>query len=396
MSMPVAVVSARPIDAELAAEIEKQSAWISPTVTELRVDEDGRTVSFRVEGSDAEGARAKVARFVGDMVERHRVLPRKVVLRRELAGRTFATDAYGELLRRGWVVELGRGRVSLRGPALAVVHAIDEDAARIARRMGALEEAHPALVPASLLARCGYFGAFPHCASFVTHLAEDYDSIEEFRRRNTDSARLVQPAPEAVAPLDSCLLPAPCYPVFAAREGTVLPGALTITCAGRCSRFESRNLAGIERLWEFNVRELVFLGSEGVCAAGRVRAFEAVLGQLERWKLDGSIESANDPFFPAARAPRAYWQRSGDRKLELRLPVGPGPSGGEPRSLACASFNLHGRFFSTAFSITGAAGAPVSSGCVGWGLERWMLACFAQHGFDPAAWPSWLAERVFA
>jgi seryl-tRNA synthetase len=395
MSTSLAVVSAHAIDAELAAEIERQAAWVSSSVSELRVAADGRTVHFLVEGHDAERARAKVARFVGDMVERHRSVPRKVVLRRERAGRALVADVFGELLRLGWVVELGRGRVSLRGPALRIVQVLDEDVARIARRMGAIEEAHPSLVPASLLARCGYFAAFPHCTSLVTHLAEDYDSIEAFRRGNAESSRMVQPSPEAVAPFESCLLPAQCYAVYAAREGTVLPSALTVTCAGRCSRFESRNLAGVERLWEFGMREIVVLGSEAACAAGRVRALEAVLDQLERWALDGWIESANDPFFPAVRAPRAHWQRSGDRKLELRLPVGPGLAAGEARSVACASFNLHERFFGTAFSIHGADGEPVSSGCVGWGFERWMLACFAQHGFDPAGWPSWLAERVF-
>jgi seryl-tRNA synthetase len=398
MSAPLAVPSPVPIDAELAAEIEKQSAWVSSSVSQLRVAEDGRSVHFHVTGSDAQQQRAKVSRFVSDMVERHRAVPRKVVIRREHAGRMPSPGAFEELLRRGWAVELGRGRVSLRGPALAVVRALDEDVARIARRLGAVEESHPALAPATLLARCGYFTAFPHCASLVTHLVEDYDAIEAFRRRNAEAfPQLVQPAPEAVGPFQECLLPALCYAVYAAWQGTVLPdGGATVTCGGRCFRFESRNLAGAERLWEFGMREIVALGSERTCAGTRVRVLEAVLDQLDRWGLDGTIESANDPFFPAARATRAYWQRSGDRKLELRLHVGPGSGeGGEPQSLACASFNLHERFFGTAFSIAGPDGEPASSGCAGWGLERWMLACFAQHGFEPSRWPSWLAERVF-
>jgi seryl-tRNA synthetase len=392
------IEAAGPIDAELAAEIEKQAAWVSARVSELRVEHDGRTVRFRV-ARDAvvDDERAKVARFVSAVVERHRAVPRKTVLRRERGGRAIAGDVFGELVRRGWAVELGRGRVSLRGPALAVVRAIEDDTGRIARRMEAADEAHPALAPAALLARCGAFASFPHMVSLVTHLTEDYDAIEAFRRSNAEAGPWVQPQRDAVAPFDACLLPALCYAVYAAREGTMLPeGGAVVTCVGRCVRFESRNLAGIERLWEFGMRELVFLGDDRACANGRRRALEAVLDQLERWDLDGVVESASDPFFPAARGGRAYWQRSGDRKLELQMPVAPGTgTGGEPRRIACASFNLHERVFGSAFAIAAADGAPASTGCVGWGLERWMLACFAQHGFDPARWPSWLADRVF-
>jgi hypothetical protein len=78
------------------------------------------------------------------------------------------------------------------------------------------------------------------------------------------------------------------------------------------------------------------------------------------------------------------------------LTVAPGEGGGEPRRIACASFNLHERFFGSAFAIDEGAGGPASSACVGWGFERWMLAAFAQHGFEAPAWPAWLAERVFS
>ena len=344
---------------------------------------------------DAEGdeasERVKVARFVADMIERHRPVAHKVVARRDRpTPRTLTSDVFAELVRRGWAVELGRGRVSLRGPALAVVRALDEDTMQMASRLGAVDEAHPALVPAAMLARCGYFANFPQAVSLVTHLGEDYDAIDRFRRSNADAVEIVQPPLEALAPFETCLLPAVCYAVYAAREGTALPGAgVKVTCAGRCFRYESRNLAGIERLWEFDMREIVVLGDADTCVRTRTLALAAVLQQLERWDLDGSVESANDPFFPAVRAGRAYWQRSGDRKLELRMPVAPG------RAVACVSFNLHDTFFGAAFSIAAADGAQASSGCIGWGMQRWMLACFAQHGFDPQRWPSWLAERAF-
>lgn len=384
------------IDGDLAEEITKQATWISPHVHDVRVSADGGTVLYRIdERADAGAERQRVERFVSDMVRRHRPMSRKLVMRRGNPERRLVADAYAELRKRGWVVEIGSGRASLRGPALALVRALDDDCARIARSLGASEESHPALVPARVLARCGYFASFPHTVSLVTHLGEGYDAIERFRAANVGLEDLVQPPAESLAPFDSCMLPALCYAVYAAREGSAIDDPVTVvTAAGRCYRYESRNLTGIERLWEFGMREVVFLGEPDRVAWTRTRLIEAAVDQLERWDLDGTIESANDPFFPAARAERVWWQRSGDRKLELRLPIGTAGDGA-PRAVACASFNLHDRFFGAAFRIASSDGEAATSGCVGWGMERWMLACFAQHGFDPEGWPAWLADRVF-
>ena len=394
-ALALAVEAGRTLDRELADELEKQAAWVSPRVRDVRVDADGHTVRFIVDGGSPEEERAKVARFVADLTGRHRAAPSRVVVRRT-SGRGVHRDAFGELARRGWVVEMGRGRVALRGPALAAVQALDEDCARIAATLGAEEESHPALAASELLARCGWFSSFPQAASFVAHLVEDYDAIERFRRANMGARDLVAPEPTTLAGVDACLLPALCYSVYAARAGRRLrAGAAVVTCAGRCFRYESRNLSGIERLWEFGMREVVFLGDDAAVAHGRQKAIDAAIDQLERWDLEGCLETANDPFFPAARPGKVFWQRSGERKLELRLPIAPGGASGDARAIACASFNMHDRFFGTTFDIAGAEGAPAASACAGWGEERWMLACFAQLGFDADRWPAWLRERVF-
>ncbi len=386
------LVTAWRIDPELAAEMEKLGAWVSSHVRDIRVDAGGSCVRFSIDGdSDLEAEHAKVARFVADMTERHRPLPSAVVARRAGPERAIQSDVFTELVHRGWVVETARGRAALRGPALSVVRALDEDCARVARDVfGAVDEAHPSLASTSLLARCGWFASFPHAASLVAHFAEDYDAIDAFRRANAHASELVQPAPGTLAPFDACLLPALCYSVYAAREATYLPSGLTVvTCAGRCFRYESRNLAGVERLWEFGMREIVFLGDPDAVASARRRALDAVLEQLERWDLDGTFETANDPFFAAVRPRGAHWQRSGERKIELRMPVAAGP-----KTVACASLNLHDRVFGSTFAISH-DGAPATTGCVGWGMERWMLACFARHGFDPRNWPQWLGNRLF-
>jgi seryl-tRNA synthetase len=389
---------ARVIDADLAADIVKQSAYVSPSLRALAVEEGGRAVSFAVTGGDAAGeVGAKVERFVRDMTDKHRKLPRTVVgAHRPRRERALASGVYEELKRRRWAIELGRGQVGLAGPALACARAIDDECARIGRdAFGAADESYPALIPSAVLGRCGYFASFPQAVSMVSHLAEDYDLIDEFRRANVEAPSLTVPNAAALPTPEACLVPAVCYHAYQSLEGKALDDrGVVVTASGKCFRYESTNFTGLDRLWDFTMREVVFVGTESFIVERRKRAIDAVLAQLEAWDLDGSVETANDPFFPATYATKTYWQVRADLKFELRLAVEPSPSG-DARTLACGSLNLHESFFGTTFGITASDGKPAFTGCVGWGLERWVLACFTQHGFDASAWPKQIRAKVF-
>ena len=63
--------------------------------------------------------------------------------------------------------------------------------------------------------------------------------------------------------------------------------------------------------------------------------------------------------------------------------------------LACGSVNLHGNFFGKRFGFNCANGEPAQTGCVGLGIERWVLAAFTQHGFDERRWPESIRKRIF-
>ena len=78
---------------------------------------------------------------------------------------------------------------------------------------------------------------------------------------------------------------------------------------------------------------------------------------------------------------RAALQRIKGLKHELvfRFPDG--------RPLAIASFNDHELFFGDAFKISLTDGSPAWSGCVAFGLERWLMAVLVTHGVEPSGWP---------
>jgi hypothetical protein len=100
-----------------------------------------------------------------------------------------------------------------------------------------------------------------------------------------------------------------------------------------------------------------------------------------------SFETANDMFFTKDYSVKASFQRQQQAKKELLLRV---PS--EKKSISVFSSNFHAMSFGKAFNIS-IAGKPVTTGCIAWGLERWVYAIFSQFGFDVDKWPARLREE---
>jgi len=386
------------VDEDLAADLEKQSVYVSPSVRGVRVAATRDAVDVDIVDDKDPEAQAKVQRYIDTMVSRFRKLPKKIFATntRKDAG-AYGRDVYGELKKRRWVLELGHGQVGLAGPALACMRALDAACVKLGvERFGAVHENYPALMPSEVLARCNYFKYFPHTVSMVVHLVEDYDKIDEFRRVNDHGTHLDVPDWKAFETPKVCLNPAVCYHCYQAMEKEKMSAdGRCVTAVGRCFRYESKNIVGLDRAWDFTMREVIFVGTESWVSERRQKAMEAQLEQVQAWDLDCQFETANDPFFSAAYATKTYWQVRNDLKYEMRLNVEPGPDGA-PRTIACASANLHENFFGKTFEITGSDGNPVFTGCAAWGLERLVLACFTQHGFDKARWPESLRADVWS
>lgn len=386
------------VDEDLAADLEKQSVYVSPSVRGMRVNSTRDAVEVDVVDDKDPEAKAKVERYIDTMVSRFRKLPKKIFAenkRRDTGA--YGHDVYGELKKRRWVLELGHGQVGLAGPALALMRSIDNQCRTLGiKSFGAVDENYPALMPSDVLAKCNYFKYFPHTVSMVVHLVEDYDKIDEFRRVNDHGTHLDVPDWSAFETPKVCLNPAVCYHCYQAMQGEKMTEAgRAVTAVGRCFRYESKNIVGLDRAWDFTMREIIFVGTESWVSEQRQKGMDAQLQQVKEWDLDCQFETANDPFFSAAYATKTYWQVRNDLKYEMRLNVEPGPDGAA-RTIACASANLHENFFGKTFDIGGNDGNPVFTGCAAWGLERLVLALFTQHGFDKSRWPESLRGDVWS
>jgi seryl-tRNA synthetase len=386
------------IDEDLAADIEKESVYVSPFLRQLRVTADRTAVEVEISESVSENqVRSKVNRYLEAMLSRFRKIESKVHLRNERHNqKPFTLDVYNELKKRGWLFELGPGYIGLTGPALMLMNTIDETFTKLYREsFGALDCMYPTFVKPDLLARCGYFESHPNTVSMVTHLINDFDAIEQFRQENLNGGELQISNSDMLATPHVCLNPAACFPCYQSLEGqTVGESGCVRTWQGRVFRYESKNVTGLERLWEFNVRELVFIGTDEFVTAKRSQVLELIVKQIAEWDLECQIETATDVFFATVSAAKMFWQQSLEVKYEIRLAIEQEKQS-ILRSVAGGSINMHGNFFGTKLNITAADGHPAFTACVGLGLERWVLAIFAQHGFNPDGWPAFLRTRVF-
>jgi seryl-tRNA synthetase len=376
------------IDPELVAEIEKSAVYASSRLRSLRITPDRSAADIDCADDARDEVSEKVRKLTAALVRSFRSLgaPEELAQRARRDEGPIA-DAFAELVDRRWAMPLGRGQVSLAGPALAAKRAIDAAVLSVARtRFAAVEQDHPALLDPNVLVRCGYLGSFPHSISLVSHLTEDFDAIESFRRANLESDAIAVPEPRALTSTDAVLRPAACLPVYRSFEGASLAGTAVTTC-GHCFRYESGNMEGLRRLWDFTMREIVFVGSAAYVEGQRVGLVDAVAELMEEWDLGYRLASASDPFFATVRATKALYQRSRALKYEMLVEVG-------SATIAAGSINFAGTLFGDAFAIKTDTGEVATTACIGFGLERLVYALFSQHGFDARRWPERLREVV--
>ncbi|MEV6596756.1 hypothetical protein AB0M36_07800 [Actinoplanes sp. NPDC051346] len=381
-----------PVPAGLSEELERRILFISPDIASFELVTDDGVIGavrlFSTVAPDSDGLSAKLNSLVESDLAPVPAVPAKVVW--ESAHRASFHDAWSALSKTGAVSARGEGQVVVGGPVITLLEGLDRRIRRIATEtFGAVEYRYPTLLSARVLDTACYPATFPQFLMFVTRLHEDLDTYREFQASYKERGQLDASFLEYCRNLDYCLPPAMCYHAFDHHRDRVLPrGEMqVVTLQGRSFRHESRYATTLERLWDFTMREIVFLGERGDVLDARDKFMQLLFGLTDEWGLDGYCEPANDPFFAGGDpASRAWSQRLLELKYELRLRLAAG------RDVAVGSFNFHDDFFGKAFNIRHADASAVVSGCTAFGLERFVYALLCQHGTDPDRWPAAVRE----
>ncbi len=326
----------------------------------------------------------KIDALIGAEVLHQLPVPPRVRWRSTHRERT-CTPVFGDLVARGYATRTGEGQVAVGGPVLDLQRRLDTILCGIAvDDFGAVEYRYPTLISTETLRRSGYLTSFPHHVMFATRLRSDLDAYQEFLAA-PDAASADSILAYCASPTYS-LPPTMCYHTFGQYAGRQLTGqSAVVTARGKSFRFEGRYETDLERLWDFTIREVVFLGSREFAIACREQFTARAAALVDALRLVGHLEVAHDPFFGDQRAAESISsQRLLELKYELRLAVAP------DRTIAVGSFNVHDRLFASAFDIRQQDGGTAYTACVGFGLERLAYAVLCQYGADEHDWPELL------
>ena len=257
------------------------------------------------------------------------------------------------------------------------------------RHFGGTEYQYPTLIPTSVMERCGYFQSFPHRMMLVTRLHGDIDNYRNFLASYEADTHIEAYGLSYCKNLDYCLPPTMCFHTYhqLTNESMPMDSSRVITARGKSFRFESKYQKGLERLWDFTIRETLCIGNNEYVRATLQRFMEMALEIIEENGLSGRCEVASDSFFGDPRSPeKVMSQVVVESKFELRLDVG------ASESIAVGSFNYIDDFLCRKFDIGFVDGTPARSGCIGFGLERLTYAFLCQYGTDESKWPRMIRE----
>lgn len=382
-----------PVPAFLIRDVLAKLAYVDERVQGAQISGSGDTIQLMLRAAlgagEVEALKARVATLVTAMSD-GAFEPELRVLEAHEGQIKTDIDPMAELLARREVVQEGAGFFII-GPLLThVVSYVEDRLLEIAGELGATPFRFPALIAPGYLERVQYFKNFPHSLSFATHLRENLPDIQRFSAEATTIGSRVEADPELFARPAAMLAPTVCHHLYLALSDTELEqDGIIATASGNCFRFESINMVSLERVWNFTMREIIFVGEDEQVRERLDNVRAAVRPLLEELGLAYKVMTANDPFFIGTFRDQAAYQAAFELKYEIRaeLPY-------KKDTVAIGSYNRHGDFFGRSLNIRTPDGSPACTGCIGIGFERLALAFVAQHGLDPDNWPKPIRDAV--
>ena len=292
---------------------------------------------------------------------------------------------YNDLVNAGHIIPAGVPGIFGRGAEFEkVLRAFDAAVTKIAKDDGADQMLFPPTLNRKVLEKSEFLDSFPQLAGTVFSFCGTDHQHQELSRRVHDGANWG----ELQSITDVCLTPAACYPVYPTFTGTIPESGRLVDMQNWVFRHEPSPEP--TRMQAFRVREFVRVGTADMVVGWRDLWLNRGLELLLSLGLPAKAEVASDPFFGRGGRILAANQREQKLKFEIVVPVI-----SEEKPTAVCSFNYHQEHFGQLFEIKTADGATAQTACLGFGMERVVMALFKTHGMATAAWPKAVREVLW-
>lgn len=262
-------------------------------------------------------------------------------------------------------VRIREGLVTLGPDLVRLRQALESKFLGWAAQCDAAPMLFPPLMRVQDLVRFDYFRNFPQLPLAVTRIRSE--CLHDVARRDGEMQTIASSDLEAAG---YALPSAACYNIYIHLSGTVLPAARYVTTVANCFRNE-KAYDDLRRLWGFTMREIVCIGSREEVQSHLVRFKERIARFGDHLGLGLAIETGSDPFYEP-QSGRALMQQLFPQKEEFVY----------QGSVAIGSVNFHRNFFGERCDIRTSDGQPAFTGCVAFGIERWLYALLDRYQND--------------
>jgi len=263
----------------------------------------------------------------------------------------------------------------------------------VLKPLGFQEVVLPKLIPLEVMKKKGQLTGIPHEMLYVSEPGmREIGFFEEY----VDAVKVFnETRPELLKPLlkepSFCLPYAQCEPFYELFSGEIVnldnPPVKLYDRSGFSFRHEAGGLRSLERLMAFTRIEIVYLGRPEEVSEIRDKLIDNYVNLLDRvldlevrtaevtpvWMAHAGVVSDVERKVPATLDIEAYLPFRGDRDSAEWLEI--------------ANASVHYDKYVEWFNIKERKNREVWTGCSGNGLERWIYAFLARHGFNVEDWP---------
>jgi len=327
---------------------------------------------FCTDDADIDSVKRKIEKSLADAKE-------KFVHEVKLFSKNDNKCAYSSLnSMENLIITLEEGEIALQGKAVLLFDFFDSVFETIATNLGAHKQRYPVLLSIHTIKKTGYFRRTPQYSIFCSNPVEEFEKLSKMSKDEfcDEEIDLILEKPRY------SLSPSACFHTYERYKNQTLDECMTVTFNQSVFRNEGRlNWSEFGRLRDYHVREIVFFGDQKFVENSREEYLKEVEKIIENLNLNADILIASDAFILPKMEKFKLIQLKEKSKYELRLYYD------DEQSLAAASFNLHGTAFTKPFNIKIKNVESPVTGCIGFGIERWVLGFLAQYGVEEEKWP---------
>ena len=285
-------------------------------------------------------------------------------------------DKYYDCYKDCGIYSFGNGQVGFDEKGKFLLDYFDNVFYEFAKELGAIEKLYPVMLPIDAYLMTGYIKKSPQYVIFCSSLKDSIDTLE-----GTYEAVKNKRVNEEIKEPEYALSPSACFHVYLEYQNRELAQDTLITFRQNVFRNEGRlNYSEKGRLCDYYVREIVMIGSYEYCLFIRDKFMKWSANLMERTGLSGDISLASDSFVLPKMQKYRKIQQIDKSKYEMHLSIE------KDETLYTASYNIHSKAFTDPFNIS-VKDVDTVTACIGFGLQRFVLAFFSQYGSDEEKWP---------